>query len=103
MLEKTFDQVDVDNNGEISYQEFLAAAADESILLTKENLRATFDAFDRSNTGTISVDDLKQVFNEGRKKKVLHKRDAKKIIKQVDLDGDGEISFEEFCELMHTA
>lgn len=100
MLEDTFDRCDLKKNGAIDYSEFLAAAADDSVLLTKENLKATFDAFDKSNTGSITVDDLKALFNDGRKKKLVHKRDAKKIMRQVDMDGDGEISFDEFCDLM---
>ena len=100
MLEDTFERCDIKGGGTIDYSEFLAAAADDSVLLTKENLRATFDAFDKSKTGSITVDDLKDLFNDGRKKKILHKRDAKKIMRQVDLDGDGEISFDEFCDLM---
>lgn len=100
MLEDTFEKCDIKGDGVIDYSEFLAAAADDSVLLTKENLRATFDAFDKSNTGSITVDDLKALFNDGRQKKILRKRDAKKIMRQVDLDGDGELSFDEFCDLM---
>ena len=100
MLEDTFNRCDLKKNGVIDYSEFLAAAADDSVLLTKENLKATFDAFDKSKTGSITVDDLKALFNEGRRKKLLHKRDAKKIMRQVDMDGDGEINFDEFSDLM---
>ena len=54
MLEATFDRIDTDKTGEIEYDEFLAAAADDSVVLTRRNLKTTFDAFDRSNTGTIT-------------------------------------------------
>jgi serine/threonine protein kinase len=94
MLESSFDKLDVKKNGVIDYSEFLAAAADDSIVLTPENLRATFRSFDRSKTGKITVDDAKGVFNEGRKKKVLHKRDAIELFQGFDADSDGKISFE---------
>jgi len=34
--------VDTDNNGYIDYTEFIKASIDSRIVLTKENLRATF-------------------------------------------------------------
>ncbi|CAB9497440.1 Calcium-dependent protein kinase [Seminavis robusta] len=100
MLQKTFDRLDVKKTGVIEYSEFLAAAADDSVVLTRENLWATFDAFDKSQTGRITVDDLKKVFNHGRKQKVFHKRDAKRLMAQFDKNGDGELNFDEFCEIM---
>ncbi|CAB9518063.1 Calcium-dependent protein kinase [Seminavis robusta] len=98
LLTNTFDRVDVNKDGVIEYAEFMAAAADDSLLLTRENLRETFDNFDVSKTGTITVDDLKALCN--RNEKIMSKRDARKLMRQVDLDGDGEITFAEFCALM---
>ena len=100
MLQDTFDRVDVKKTGAIGYSEFLAAAADDQVLLTKENLRATFDAFDKSKTGTITMDDLNEIFSEGIKRRSVTKREVKKIMQQVDVNGDGEISFDEFCSIM---
>lgn len=100
MLVAVFDRLDEKNTGIIDYNQFLAAAADDNVLLTKKNLRATFDAIDKSNTGTLSVDDLKVFFNDGQEKKVMNSRDARRLIKQVDNQGWGEINFEDFCDLM---
>lgn len=101
MLEDIFDRIDVQKTGEIEYTEFLAAAADDSVVLTRENLFATFNAFDKSKTGTITVDDLKKLFNQGRNQKVVSTREVKRLIAKVDPNGDGEISFEEFCQFVH--
>lgn len=101
MLEDIFDRIDVQKTGEIEYAEFLAAAADDSVVLTRENLFATFNAFDKSRTGTINVEDIKKLFNEGRKEKVIRTKDAKRLIARVDPNGDGEINFDEFCDFMH--
>lgn len=100
ILQRTFDEVDVDGNGEIDYVEFLAAAAKESPLLTKKNLKAAFDSFDKSKTGTITKNDLKGLCKEERAKKITSKKDAKRIMKEADTNGDGEIDFDEFCEMM---
>lgn len=100
MLEDIFDRIDVKKTGEIEYTEFLAAAADDSVVLTRENLWTTFNAFDKSRTGKIDVKDLMRLFNEGRDKKVLRTKEAKRLIGAVDHRGDGEINFDEFCDLM---
>jgi calcium-dependent protein kinase len=100
ILERSFDKIDVDKSGEIDFVEFMAAAANESLLLTKQNLKMTFDAFDKSNTGAITVVDLKAICKAEMAKKIISKRDIRRIMKEADLNGDGEIDFVEFCEMM---
>lgn len=102
MLESVFDRIDTEKKGTINYNQFIAAAARDSALLTKNNLKTTFDAIDKSDTGTITAADLKAFFNEGKEKKVMSSWDAHRIVKQVDSEGRGEISFEDFCDLMHS-
>ena len=99
LLQSTFDRVDVNKDGVIEYAEFIAAAADDSILLTRHNLKKTFDEFDKGKTGTITVEDLNALCS-GEQKKIMSRRDARRIMRRVDLNGDGKITFEEFCELM---
>lgn len=100
MLESVFDRIDTEKKGVIDYSHFIAAAADDSVLLTKKNLKTTFDAIDKSKTGTITVDDLRAFLNDGHEKKAMNIRDAKRLIKEVDHGERGEISFEDFCDLM---
>ena len=64
------------------------------------DLKEAFDAIDKSKTGTITVDDLKSFLNDGHEKKAMNNRDAKRIIREVDHEERGEISFEDFCDLM---
>ena len=56
-------KMDVDGNGEISYNEFLLSAANKKELLSQENIDTVFKAFDIQGTGKISMQDLQQVFN----------------------------------------
>ena len=50
--------------------------------------------FDKDGGGSISIEEIKQVLSYGQK---LDDDVIEKIIKQVDENGDGEISYEEFA------
>ena len=51
--------------------------------------------FDKDGSGTISKDEIKEAFG-GMEESVVEK-----IVKEVDDNGDGEISFEEFEQMMN--
>lgn len=53
--------------------------------------------FDKDGGGTISTEEVKQVLSFGQN---LDEAVVNQIIQQVDANGDGEISFEEFAEVM---
>jgi len=53
--------------------------------------------FDKDGSGTISADEIKAVLGQG---KALSEEVTKEIMKQVDANGDGQISFEEFTLMM---
>lgn len=71
----------------------------ENDLLDDKKLRAAFDQFDLDGNGVISEDELKAVFtNYGGGEVDQAYIDV--ILKQVDIDGDGTIDFEEFETMM---
>ena len=49
--------------------------------------------FDKDGSGTISAAEIKEVLGFG---KTMSEEAVNEVIKQVDENGDGEISFEEF-------
>jgi Ca2+-binding EF-hand superfamily protein len=53
--------------------------------------------FDKDGGGSISTDEIKQVLSFGQN---LEESVVNDITKQVDANGDGEISFDEFAEMM---
>lgn len=55
--------------------------------------------FDKDGSGVISPDEIKDVLSFGGTNQ-LNKATLDAIVKQVDENGDGEISFEEFVEMM---
>merc|ERR1711935_191541 len=96
-IDDMFAQVDADGNGEIDYSEFVVATMNEKNLLSHGKLQTAFKMFDKDGGGSISTDEIKQVLSFGQN---LEESVVNEIIKQVDANGDGEISFDEFAEMM---
>ena len=90
---------DLNGDGIIDYSEFVVAAMNERQLTTNDKLQAAFKMFDKDNSGIISADEIKEVLQFGNSNS-LSTEAVDKIIKQVDENGDGEISFEEFVAMM---
>lgn len=96
-IDEMFAKVDTDNSGEIDYSEFVVATMDEKNLLSNNKLQTAFKMFDKDGGGTISTEEIKQVLSFGQN---LDEEVVNQIIKQVDANGDGEINFEEFAQMM---
>ncbi|OMJ68256.1 hypothetical protein SteCoe_34338 [Stentor coeruleus] len=95
--EKVMKIVDVNNSGFIDYTEFVIAAEEMQEILNCKNLEEAFKAFDRDNSGKISVEEVKEILGcRIRSKDRLWKR----ILNEVDRNGDGELDFEEFKNMM---
>merc|ERR1712232_968714 len=56
------------------------------------------DLVDWDDSGTISVDELEQLLETVGLRLEAHELDA--MVREIDLDGNGEIDFEEFCQTM---
>ena len=96
-VEMMFKAVDSDNSGFIDYSEFVVATMNAKALTTNEKLRAAFNMFDKDGSGVISSDEIKEVLGFGGN---LDSEAIDLIMKQVDDNGDGQISFEEFVSMM---
>jgi len=98
-VEQMFNAVDTDRSGFIDYSEFVVAAMNERQLTTNDKLQAAFKMFDKDGSGIISADEIKEVLQFGNNNSMSNSA-VDTIIKQVDENGDGEISFEEFVAMM---
>ena len=96
-VEQIFSNIDYDNNGTISFDEFLKAAIDKKKLLTEEKLKAAFALFDMNGDGDIEAKELQEVMGENND---IQGDVWAKMIAEVDLDGNGVIDFEEFKDMM---
>ena len=92
-----FKRADVDGNGTISYEEWCVATVDRKNLLNEKNMKAAFEMFDRDNGGTIEAKEVAEILGQGLK---CDENVWKAIVNEVDLNGDGQIDFEEFKAMM---
>ena len=95
-IRKSFDAIDVDQNGKIDYTEFIAATMDEANYYKHERLLEAFESFDKDVSGQISKDELLATL----KAEKCHEKEIEKYINAVDKDKNGKISKEEFMALM---
>ena len=88
-----FSHLDLDNSGEISYNEFLTSVIDSQKILTEDRLRKAFDMFDKDGSGTLELGEIKQYFGGNDKT-------WKRVLKDIDENGDGCVDFQEFKKMM---
>ena len=68
IFEEIMNTLDKNCNGVIDYSEFLVAAADTEQLMSIDNLKLAFNLMDKDGNGTISKEELRQVFETTEKK-----------------------------------
>jgi len=97
-LNKIIENMDLDKNYFIEYEEFLRGTCDLELLFTDKNLKLAFEFFDKDGSGKISHDEIKEALckdAEGKDNEIIQN-----IIKEIDVNGDGQIEFHEFKSLM---
>jgi len=96
-VDRIMEIADADKSGSIDYSEWVVATINKAQLLSDEKLKQAFQLFDRDGGGTISSTEVKEVLGVG---KAFDEKIWDEIIGEVDIDGDGEISYEEFKLMM---
>lgn len=98
-LQRIMENADVNGDGKVDYEEFLAATMHLGKLEREENLYKAFQFFDKDGSGYITVDELQTALRDhGDAAQVAaHIQD---ILRDVDKDSDGKIDYEEFCTMM---
>jgi calmodulin len=98
-LQDMINEVDADGNGTIDFPEFLNLMAKKmKDTDSEEELKEAFRVFDKDQNGFISAAELRHVMtNLGEK---LTDEEVDEMIREADVDGDGQINYEEFVKVM---
>ena len=98
-LQVMINNVDADCNGIIYFQEFLIMMARKiNSHECEEEIQEAFCVFDKDSNGFISAAELRQVMINLGEKQVEDQVDE--MIREADIDGDGQVSYEEFVTMM---
>lgn len=99
-VRKMISDVDIDANGFVDFNEFVSMMIkfQSSSTDPEEEMREAFKVFDKDGNGFISAQELHTVMcNLGEN---LSEEDIKEMIKEADLDKDGQVNYNEFVKLM---
>ncbi|KAK8507806.1 hypothetical protein V6N11_045979 [Hibiscus sabdariffa] len=107
-VDRIMSAMDKDGNGYVDLDEFIAfqgtnvkGGDDGQCQCGNKELRDAFDMYDLDKNGLISANELHAVLKRLGEKCSLS--DCRRMISQVDKDGDGYVNFEEFKKMMTNA
>jgi len=95
-IEEIFKSIDTDGSGRIDYTEFLAASIDRKEFLRQERLNEAFMMLDKKGTGKISKEEIKNALKLDN----VSEETLERYIQKYDLNGDGNIDYNEFLNMM---
>merc|ERR1712051_920481 len=98
-LQDMINEVDADGNRTIDLPEFLSLMARcPRATEGEEELIEAFKVFDRDGNGFISAAEVRHTMtNLGEK---LTEEEVDEMVREADVDGDGQINYEEFVKMM---
>lgn len=98
-IKKMIAEIDKEGSGKISFADFLQLMTMKmSEKDSNDEILKAFRLFDDDDTGTISFKNLKRVAKELGEN--LTDEELKEMIDEADIDGDGEVTQDEFLRIM---
>lgn len=98
-MQAFFDKYDVDKNGLIDFKEFIALCMSLNDSDTEKAVAKLFAAVDKDGDKSLTHAELREGIAHYTGKS-LDDAETTALIKQLDIDGDGEISYTEFTTNM---
>eukprot|EP00300_Choanocystis_sp_HF-7_P020719 c20660_g1_i3.p4 GENE.c20660_g1_i3~~c20660_g1_i3.p4 ORF type:complete len:103 (+),score=31.45 c20660_g1_i3:1398-1706(+) len=94
-------EVDANDNGKIDFEEFVTLMSSEFAEAQKgrdpnQELRAAFAVFDQNGDGKISVEELRSVLT--KLGEALTDQEVEDMMREADVNGDGELDYGEFVD-----
>jgi Ca2+-binding EF-hand superfamily protein len=97
-IKEMIDEVDLDGNGEIDFEEFVTLMNRRSKQTDIEDeIFNAFKVFDKEGNGLISITDLRHLIPLGNQ---LSEEEIDEMLFENDEDGDGFIVYEDFIKNM---
>lgn len=104
LISNSFNNIDNDANGYIEFEEFICAILDKNKFFTKNNIKHVFNAFIGNNTSNpnyIKASDFKKfILEKDEVNCKLEDELINNLVKEIDENYDGEISFSEFYNMI---
>jgi len=97
-FQSVMNQVDLDNNGKISFQEFLILLSQKMNNAQNINfILETFKYFDKDNDGIINIKDLSKIFLHLGEQ--FNEQQLKEMLLAINYDQDGYVTLQDFIQM----
>ncbi|XP_061496310.1 calmodulin-like protein 3 [Rhineura floridana] len=98
-LQEMIAKLDADGSGTVDFPEFLSLMARKIQNCDgEEEIRRAFRVFDKDGNGYVSAAELRHIMTKLGEK--LTDEEVEDMIKEADVDGDGQVNYEEFLRIM---
>jgi len=98
-VDAIFKAIDNNYSGTIEYSEFLMATINRHNMLCEDKLASVFKFIDQNGNGFLELDEIKEILNPDKRLEI-DDQVWYNIIKEVDQDDDGKLSYTEFVNMM---
>jgi len=102
-MAQMFKDLDLDGDGTLDPDEFTSSIGFSQLISAYERLQVIFEQLDKNKNGFLDDEDIPLLEEEIKKDPLIRRMNInpREIIKQADLDNDGQVSFDEFLFALH--